>query len=639
MPMTKPTLAPAATPAAATAPRTAGADVDFFALQRALAGQFSLERVLGRGGTGIVYLGREVELDRPVAIKVLPPAMAAQAEVRERFLREARTAARLSHPNIVPIHRVDAVDGFVFFVMAYVDGPTLDAEVRRRGALPPAEVARVVRDVGWALAYAHARGVVHRDVKPENILLDRATGRALVTDFGIAQVAGTAAGAPPGAVIGTPYFMSPEHAQGRPVDGRSDVYSLAAVAFHALTGRLPFTGPPEAVLARLATEAPPPLTALNPTVAPGLAEAVQRGLAKSPDDRFPRAEAFAEAVARSLVHDDAPPLPLALWVAIGGEVRYVLAAVLAAAGLAVVHRLRWSEWVGFALAMLGWLAFTELRDVRRLLAMGYRLDDLRRVLSAGRGPSGRAEGGRRVGPAAPWPARSALDAALGARRRSQARSLSVLISGLAVVAAATALSRPGATVPELLCLGLLVAAGLLAGGWRERGWARAWRAGLWAGRAGRVLARLAGWRVDTAGMERRVVPWPAEVMLGRAMQDLFATLPAPARGELRRLPEAVGRLEHAAGVLRRRIDELSGALAALDLEGEPGGGERPDEAHRRARVAGVRAERDAAGRQLASVVSALENIRLETLRLQTDASDVRHLAAMLDALEPAGEAR
>ena len=163
------------------------ASPDFLALQAALAGEYSLQRELGRGGMGIVYLARDVQLDRDVAIKVLPSHLAQQASHRERFLREARTAAGLSHPHIVPIHRVGEAGGFVFFVMSYVEGETLGERLRRRGPLPPAEAARVMREVAWALAYAHGRGIVHRDVKPDNILLETTTGRALVTDFGIAS--------------------------------------------------------------------------------------------------------------------------------------------------------------------------------------------------------------------------------------------------------------------------------------------------------------------------------------------------------------------------------------------------------------------------------------------------------------------
>src|SRR5512140_2997938 len=138
---------------------------------------------------GVVYLAREVLLDRPVAIKLLPPALAARPELRDRFLREARTAARLSHPYIVPIHSVDEIEQFVFYVMAYVDGETLAQRVASRGPLPPDDASRMLREVAWALAYAHAQGVVHRDIKPANILLERGTGRAMVTDFGIARLA------------------------------------------------------------------------------------------------------------------------------------------------------------------------------------------------------------------------------------------------------------------------------------------------------------------------------------------------------------------------------------------------------------------------------------------------------------------
>src|SRR3954468_23664202 len=163
------------------------ADPLFLEFQSAVVGRYSLERELGRGGMGVVYLAREVRLDRPVAIKLLPPELAAQERLRDRFLREARTAARLSHPYIVPIHAVDEAGDFVFYVMAYVDGETLAQRVAARGPLAAADATRIMREVAWALAYAHAQGVVHRDVKPANILLERGTERAMVTDFGIAR--------------------------------------------------------------------------------------------------------------------------------------------------------------------------------------------------------------------------------------------------------------------------------------------------------------------------------------------------------------------------------------------------------------------------------------------------------------------
>src|SRR6266446_2185218 len=159
---------------------------EFLALQELLAGRYSIERELGRGGMGIVLLARDVALERPVAIKLLPPHLATRPDERERFLEEARTAAGLAHPNIVPIHLVEARGELVLFVMGFVDGETLRDRVERAGPLSPRLALKLLQEVAWALGYAHQRGVIHRDVKPDNILIERATDRALVTDFGIA---------------------------------------------------------------------------------------------------------------------------------------------------------------------------------------------------------------------------------------------------------------------------------------------------------------------------------------------------------------------------------------------------------------------------------------------------------------------
>src|SRR3990170_4083267 len=180
---------------------------EFIALQQALLGRYSLERELGRGGMGIVFLARDVALDRLVAIKLLPPALAGRPGLKERFLREAQTAAKLSQPNIVPIHAVEEAAGLVYFVMSFIDGETLGERLRTRGALTPHDVARMLREVAWALGYAHGRGVVHRDVKPDNIMIERGTGRAVVMDFGIAALAADAAG---GEGLGTAQYRSEE---------------------------------------------------------------------------------------------------------------------------------------------------------------------------------------------------------------------------------------------------------------------------------------------------------------------------------------------------------------------------------------------------------------------------------------------
>ena len=166
----------------------------YLAFQQALAGNYSIERELGRGGMGVVYLAREVHLDRLVAIKLLPPELSVRPTLRDRFLREARLAAKLSHPNIIPIHSVSETDGFVYFVMAYVEGETLTQRVHARGPVSASDGIRLLREAAWALGYAHGQGVVHRDVKPDNILIEAATGRALVADFGIAAATGDAHG-------------------------------------------------------------------------------------------------------------------------------------------------------------------------------------------------------------------------------------------------------------------------------------------------------------------------------------------------------------------------------------------------------------------------------------------------------------
>jgi serine/threonine protein kinase len=297
------------------APSAESFDREFPALAAALAGQFRVDREVGRGGMGVVYLARDLKLDRPVALKVLPAALAAAPDTRERFLREARTAARLAHPNIVPVYRADDAGGTAFFAMAYVDGESLGERLRDRGALSPADAVPVLRDVAWALAYAHARGVVHRDVKPENILLERApdgrgAGRTLVTDFGIAHHADPSAPnarlTQDGHVLGTLHYMSPEQVEGRPLDGRSDLYALGVVAFQALSGRLPFAdvgGP--AVLVAHATRPAPPLASVAPTVPGALAAVVDRCLAKRADDRFASGEALADALEAALAA--APP--------------------------------------------------------------------------------------------------------------------------------------------------------------------------------------------------------------------------------------------------------------------------------------------------------------------------------------------
>ena len=276
-------------------------DDELASVRQALAGQYHIERELGRGGMGVVYLAQDVQLDRRVAVKVLPPLLRREPELRERFLREARTAGQLSHPNIVPVFRADDLAGHAFFVMGLVEGESLAERVRARGPLPAADAVRILREVAWALAYAHARGVIHRDVKPENILLDRESGRAMVTDFGIAWRAVNPALTEDGRVMGTAHFMSPEQVAGESLDGRSDLYALGVVGYFILSGQLPFERrAASAVLVAHATEAPPALHSAAPGVPRAVAAVIDQCLRKDPGERYPSGEALAEALDKAL---------------------------------------------------------------------------------------------------------------------------------------------------------------------------------------------------------------------------------------------------------------------------------------------------------------------------------------------------
>ena len=242
----------------------------------ALGEQYHVESEIGRGGMSVVYRARDKRLNRPVAIKVLPPELAYDSAIRLRFTREAQTSAQLSHPHIVPIYDVGERSGVAYFVMAHVTGGNLATLLGRAPRPPIEEVRRIVREIADALEYAHERGVVHRDIKPDNILLDADGGRAMVTDFGIARAieAGSRLTVT-GIAVGTPAYMSPEQAMGeREVDGRSDIYSLGVVAYQMLTGRLPFTGSnPMALLLKHVNERPKPIAELRPDAPKAMREA------------------------------------------------------------------------------------------------------------------------------------------------------------------------------------------------------------------------------------------------------------------------------------------------------------------------------------------------------------------------------
>jgi serine/threonine-protein kinase len=289
----------------------------------AIGDLYDVDEELGRGGMSVVYLATDLRLRRRVAIKVLPPELNFRADVRARFQREAETAAGLSHPNIVPIYSVDERDGLVYFVMALVQGDSLGACLTKSGPMVPDEARRILRGVADALSYAHSRGVVHRDIKPDNILLDAETGRPMVTDFGIARAAEADSRLTvTGAAMGTPAYMSPEQALGeRDVDGRSDIYSLGVVAYQMLVGEPPFaaTNTPS-MLMKHVSELPRPLAGRRGGIPPALCSAIERALAKRPSDRWSDAASFRDALDGLIDAGpaSAPPAPPHHWRAPAG---------------------------------------------------------------------------------------------------------------------------------------------------------------------------------------------------------------------------------------------------------------------------------------------------------------------------------
>jgi serine/threonine-protein kinase len=262
-------------------------------------GQYRIDEEIGRGGMSVVYRAHDLRLNRAVAIKVLPPELALDPAVRSRFTREAQTSAQLSHPHIVPIFGVGERDGVAYFVMALVTGGHLGGLLEARPLRAVDEVRRILAEVADALAYAHLRGVIHRDIKPDNILLESEGGRSMVTDFGIARaMEGGARLTQTGIAVGTPTYMSPEQAVGdRQVDGRSDIYSLGVVGYQMLTGRVPFTASNSmALLLKHVSERPVPILDLRPETPRALADAVERAMAKSVEARWATAAAFREAL-------------------------------------------------------------------------------------------------------------------------------------------------------------------------------------------------------------------------------------------------------------------------------------------------------------------------------------------------------
>ena len=605
-------------------------DTLFLAFQEAVAGRYSLEREVGRGGMGVVYLAREVRLDRPVAIKLLPPEFAAQASLRDRFLREARTAARLSHPYIVPIHSVDEIDGFVFYVMAYVDGETLAQRVALRGPLPPHEATRVLREVAWALAYAHAQGVVHRDIKPANILLERGNGRAMVTDFGIARLAQPSGDTAVGEVLGTPEYMSPEQAAGEALDGRSDLYALGIVGFFALTGQLPFTAPTvQGVLMQQLTKPAPVLTSIARDVPAGLAKAIDTCLRKEANMRYASGEALADALAPALEKRVEVPVPIRVFldrrrfipvVMVPAMLVPMLAGAIGAIARQGANVPEVAATLGLVAIGLGIPMAIIVRRMRRLLRLGYGPEDVAVAL--------RTSFARR---------REEFLYDFGPERSKRERIVGAAgVLGLLTAGGIAAAALAGASHPALVPVGVVSGYVGLLGTIVSRNWSRM-RTGrgslwtkFWQGAPGRLLGRISSVKL---GQRTIAADRPTELAIAMSAEAVFAAFPKELRESLGDVPEALRGLETHARAARARIAELDAAL--LEAQSQPGrasAGER-----QQALVRDLTAAREQAEGRLAEVVTALESLRLDLLRLRAGAGTAEGITRDVAAAKALGD--
>src|SRR5213592_867031 len=602
------------------------ADRLFLDFQAAIAGRYSLERELGRGGMGVVYLAREVRLDRPVAIKLLPPSKASDPRLRERFLREARTAAKLSHPNIIPIHAVEEIGGFVFFAMAYIEGETLTERVRRRGPLAPSEGSRVLRDVAWALAYAHGQGVIHRDVKPDNILIEN-NGRVLVADFGIASVVAGAGALATGEVVGTPEFMSPEQALGEAVDARSDLYSLGIVGYFAFSGTLPFEAEKATeVLAKQVTEPAPPLGSVAPLVPRRLAQAIDRCLAKDREDRPDGPAVLADQLGHAL--EQRRELPVALRAFVKHDARLDGSGVLLwpfvmLVATPIAGMLTQSVAVGFVTLISGYTVVplgVLINRARKLLNAGFGHGDIGVAFKAeiDRSREERAYGlGHGGGP-------STLERIL--------RWIGGIGTGTAMVTLAIMNSIPlgefllMTTFAWSLTIGVGSGMGALIMLQRRRDVDAEFWGRFWTGRFGRWLFGVARLFTSAKALPASLTHRPTELALGMAAEQLYETLPKATRQQLRDLPDVVHRLEADAQRMRARLEDLQEALSGAGHTGSPD----PAIAARHDRiVADLSAERDLVQQRLKDAVAALETIRLNLLRLHAGTGSVRSLTTDL----------
>ena len=532
------------------------------AIRRAIGARYTLERELGRGGMGTVYLARDVKLDRPVALKVLPAEFASQVALRDRFLAETRTAASFSHPNIVPVYAVEESEDLLAYAMGFIEGETLAERVARTGPLPVRDVVRMLQDTGYALAYAHGRGVVHRDIKPDNIMLERATGRALVMDFGISRTITHALPAANltrvGEVVGTPEYMSPEQAAGDVVDGRSDLYSLGLTAHFAATGRTVMTGEStQKILVKQLTEAVPSIAAMRSDFPAALAAAIDQCVQKDPADRFATAEALVDAIDAAQLSEPDIPVPIRLFAGEVSTLSMVAIGILLYSWL--FARSSQMSSLDTLLPIVGLLAvlftrsLTTLGEARRLAIAGFSVDEV--IDGFGRVMHERAQRRQEL----------RADPDTRAARRLAIRLGSVgLIVSLAMVVEALRLRvmyAPGRYSSGTLAVALIFAGTavlgtsvvlLLKSPFRMPPGERLFR-GLWLGPFGRAFIRFGSRTVKTRATTSRSLPSVRSATLPPAV-----ALAAPSASVVSTPIDAVTALEQRVSSLERWRDERSG---------------------------------------------------------------------------------
>ena len=530
-------------------------------LSRQLGERYVIERELGRGGMGAVYLARDRRLDRPVALKVLPEEYASQPELRERFLRETRMAAGFSHPNIVPVFAIEETEHVLAFAMGFVEGESVAARVARDGPLGRRDAVRLLQDVSYALAYAHGRGVVHRDIKPDNVMIERATGRALVMDFGIARAIKPVADRPGltrvGEVVGTPEYMSPEQAAGESVDGRADLYSLGLVAWFAMSGRTAVTGETtQRILVKQLTEAIPPLSSVRSDLPHALCDVVDRCCMKEADDRYANAEAVVEALdATQLAAPDVPVAVrlLAPDLATVGF-RALIAFVLIAYGVVQLASMGKGNALalGLIVAATAWVGgLSAIQEIRRLFRVGFSIADLQRFLALTQTERDEVRATR------------ATDPTVVARRRRrvmiawgilliQLGALYFVLHGKVKNGNAD-LNGPVEQVSFFGALiGSALAATILLSSPFRRPLAERWFRVVWLSRFGRWLMTLAGARLNAGNATQRTLPEPTRPQTESRLTSSAAAATAPPTPDLARLADEVRALTSRVDALESR---------------------------------------------------------------------------------------